>query len=103
MERRVSLLLGSLSHPDFMSTQRYQARISNQLRRLGGSLDWSRAAFTMDEVSDFQTYASLTNTFLPLAAIQSRHGELLQSARSRSPLSRKTTRQLVCAAEHDSF
>ncbi|EPQ53150.1 hypothetical protein GLOTRDRAFT_100848 [Gloeophyllum trabeum ATCC 11539] len=27
----------------------YQARITNQMRRLGGSFDWSRAAFTMDE------------------------------------------------------
>ncbi|KAH9916527.1 tRNA synthetases class I-domain-containing protein [Fomitopsis serialis] len=27
----------------------YQARITNQLRRLGGSLDWDRVAFTMDE------------------------------------------------------
>lgn len=31
---------------------RYQARITNQLRRLGGSLDWDRVAFTMDEVSE---------------------------------------------------
>jgi valyl-tRNA synthetase len=29
---------------------RYQARITNQLRRLGGSYDWDRTAFTMDEV-----------------------------------------------------
>ncbi|KZT30278.1 hypothetical protein NEOLEDRAFT_1174574 [Neolentinus lepideus HHB14362 ss-1] len=27
----------------------YQARITNQMRRLGGSFDWSRVAFTMDE------------------------------------------------------
>lgn len=27
----------------------YQARITNQLRRLGGSCDWDRVAFTMDE------------------------------------------------------
>ncbi|OBZ70620.1 Valine--tRNA ligase [Grifola frondosa] len=27
----------------------YQARITNQLRRLGGSYDWTRTAFTMDE------------------------------------------------------
>ncbi|KAJ6589846.1 tRNA synthetases class I-domain-containing protein [Mycena vulgaris] len=27
----------------------YQERITNQLRRLGGSYDWSRTAFTMDE------------------------------------------------------
>lgn len=28
----------------------YQSRISGQLRRLGGSYDWNRVAFTMDEV-----------------------------------------------------
>jgi valyl-tRNA synthetase len=28
----------------------YQTRITTQLRRLGGSCDWDRAAFTMDEV-----------------------------------------------------
>ncbi|KAH8105479.1 tRNA synthetases class I-domain-containing protein [Cristinia sonorae] len=27
----------------------YQSRITNQLRRLGGSYDWNRVAFTMDE------------------------------------------------------
>jgi valyl-tRNA synthetase len=29
----------------------YQGRITNQLRRLGGSYDWDRVAFTMSEVS----------------------------------------------------
>lgn len=28
----------------------YQSRITNQLRRLGGSLDWDRVAFTMNPV-----------------------------------------------------
>jgi valyl-tRNA synthetase len=28
----------------------YQGRITNQLRRLGGSFDWNRVAFTMNEV-----------------------------------------------------
>lgn len=32
------------------SFQRYQHRITDQLRRLGGSCDWGRAAFTMNEV-----------------------------------------------------
>lgn len=27
----------------------YQTRITSQLKRLGGSCDWDRAAFTMDE------------------------------------------------------
>jgi valyl-tRNA synthetase len=30
----------------------YQIRITDQLRRLGGSYDWSRTAFTMDEVCE---------------------------------------------------
>ena len=32
----------------------YQERISNQLRRLGGSYDWDRTAFTLSEVSQGQ-------------------------------------------------
>ena len=28
----------------------YQSRITNQLQRLGGSYDWNRVAFTMNEV-----------------------------------------------------
>jgi len=36
-----SMMLMSLS---------YQGRITNQLHRLGGSYDWDRVAFTMDEV-----------------------------------------------------
>jgi valyl-tRNA synthetase len=28
----------------------YQTRITNQLRRLGGSCDWDRVAFTMNPV-----------------------------------------------------
>jgi len=31
-------------------TNSYQARITNQLRRLGGSYDWDRVAFTMNPV-----------------------------------------------------
>jgi valyl-tRNA synthetase len=33
-----------------ISSSSYQARITNQLHRLGGSYDWDRVAFTMDEV-----------------------------------------------------
>jgi len=29
----------------------YQQRITGQLKRLGGSYDWERVAFTMNEVS----------------------------------------------------
>ena len=31
----------------------YQGRITKQLRRLGGSYDWTRTAFTMDEVCHY--------------------------------------------------
>jgi len=37
-----------LSFIDFRSS--YQGRITNQLYRLGGSYDWDRVAFTMNEV-----------------------------------------------------
>lgn len=37
-------LLPNLTFP------RYQTKITNQLHRLGGSYDWDRVAFTMDEV-----------------------------------------------------
>jgi hypothetical protein len=42
----------SYSYPiELLLTSRsYQGRIANQLRRLGGSYDWSREAFTMNEV-----------------------------------------------------
>lgn len=35
-----------------MQLVRYQTRISHQLRRLGGSYDWDRVAFTMSDVRD---------------------------------------------------
>lgn len=34
----------------------YQSRITNQLRRLGGSFDWDRVAFTMNPVSKQHSY-----------------------------------------------
>jgi valyl-tRNA synthetase len=34
-----------------MLMSRYEARISSQLARLGGSHDWDKMAFTMSEVS----------------------------------------------------
>jgi valyl-tRNA synthetase len=33
-----------------LTTCRYQEKITNQLTRLGASLDWSRVAFTMNDV-----------------------------------------------------
>ena len=33
-----------------LSCRSYQHRITSQLKRLGGSCDWNRVAFTMDEV-----------------------------------------------------
>lgn len=35
--------------PEFLP-RRYQEKISNQLRRLGASYDWSRTAFTLSDV-----------------------------------------------------
>lgn len=49
MERRVSSLtlpLSTLPYTPFS----YQGRITSQLKRLGGSYDWTRTAFTMNEV-----------------------------------------------------
>jgi valyl-tRNA synthetase len=41
---------------------RYQEKITNQMTRLGASLDWSRVAFTMDEVSGRQRRVCLRLT-----------------------------------------
>ena len=38
----------------------YQSRITNQLRRLGGSFDWDRVAFTMNPVSSGYHYRHLS-------------------------------------------
>jgi valyl-tRNA synthetase len=46
----VCLSAAHISRLEFNVDQSYQARITNQLRRLGGSYDWTRVAFTMDEV-----------------------------------------------------
>lgn len=35
----------------YLTSCSYQSRITNQLRRLGGSFDWDRVAFTMNPVS----------------------------------------------------
>lgn len=60
LERRVS------PHTSYCISKtdicRYQARISTQLRRLGGSYDWSRTAFTMDE----QRSKAVTENFCTL-------------------------------------
>lgn len=50
VEGRVSVYY-LIVHPCLLTYPRsYQGRITNQLRRLGGSYDWNRVAFTMDEV-----------------------------------------------------
>lgn len=41
----------------------YQSRITTQLQRLGGSYDWDRVAFTMDEVS-FSLDQEYIDTFI---------------------------------------
>ena len=49
---------------------RYQERITNQLRRLVGSYDWDRVAFTMDEVCPFillMVTRTLTHRFQKLS------------------------------------
>ncbi|EIM85152.1 uncharacterized protein STEHIDRAFT_169949 [Stereum hirsutum FP-91666 SS1] len=57
VEKRLWKTAGKTRHdlgrPKFVETvmdwkNDYQGRITNQLRRLGGSYDWSRVAFTMD-------------------------------------------------------
>lgn len=65
----------------------YQARITKQMRRLGASTDWSRAAFTMDEVSRktcclLQLHSALTQTFV-LGSLPGCYGEFLHIARKR--------------------
>lgn len=34
----------------------YQGKITNQMTRLGGSFDWDKVAFTMDDVSNRQLF-----------------------------------------------
>jgi hypothetical protein len=46
----------------FLHGVSYQARITDQLRRLGGSCDWDRVAFTMSPVRNFNVSLTfLTN------------------------------------------
>lgn len=59
----------------------YQVRITDQLQRLGGSYDWSRVAFTMDEVSTCVTSRLPRSHLALLAAIKSRNRNVLQVAR----------------------
>lgn len=44
----------------FLIPYSYQSRITNQLRRLGGSFDWDRVAFTMNPVRNRHYYYCLT-------------------------------------------
>lgn len=53
----------------------YQARITNQLRRLGGSYDWDRVAFTMNPVSD-TSFWSLPVSWTTVS-LQSRDRDIL--------------------------
>lgn len=59
--------------------QSYQNRITKQLRRLGGSYDWNRVAFTMDEVSLFTLLVYIFPTVY-IAAVQSCSGDILPIA-----------------------
>jgi valyl-tRNA synthetase len=42
--------VSSFSYNEEVLTRRYEAKISSQMARLGGSHDWDRVAFTMSEV-----------------------------------------------------
>lgn len=48
----------------FLYSVSYQARITNQLRRLGGSCDWDRVAFTMNPVGIFIVISYIPNRLL---------------------------------------
>ena len=66
----------------------YQSRITNQLRRLGGSFDWDRVAFTMNPVSRRYRY-------------RYRYSSHLHFSRSQKLLSRTfvdCTRVVFCIA-----
>jgi valyl-tRNA synthetase len=51
----------------------YQGRITNQLHRLGGSYDWDRVAFTMDDVRFFLAMFTLILDLVHLETQQSCH------------------------------
>jgi valyl-tRNA synthetase len=42
----------------------YQARVTDQLRRLGGSCDWDRVAFTMNPVGVILSISYISNLVL---------------------------------------
>lgn len=45
-----------------MAHDSYQKKITTQMTRLGGSFDWDKVAFTMDEVSDvWEMYLRVSN------------------------------------------
>lgn len=65
--RREQKTRHDLGRPKFVETvwewkNEYHQRINNALRRLGGSFDWTREAFTMDE----NFTAAVTETFVSL-------------------------------------
>lgn len=98
MERRVRVVLSVIAQCSIGHS--YQQRITNQLRRLGGSYDWDRVAFTMDEVWCCRIFGYSTLTRLCEDSIESRCGELLSPSRRRRALSCKPSRELVCPYEH---
>ena len=50
----------NLGIPRLLTLPSYQSRITNQLHRLGGSYDWSRVAFTMNEASRVRSPNTIT-------------------------------------------
>lgn len=80
---------------------RYQDKITAQMKRLGGSFDWDRVAFTMDEVC-LQASWTKAETDMPPELVYSCQGGFLPASWEGSVVSRKQARQLVCLPEHES-
>ena len=51
MDWKNEFVFCSITTRSYLTPCSYQSRITNQLRRLGGSFDWDRVAFTMSPVS----------------------------------------------------
>lgn len=60
MDWKNELVLHVMSRDSCLTSCSYQSRITNQLRRLGGSFDWDRVAFTMNPVSRGYHYCRLS-------------------------------------------
>jgi hypothetical protein len=69
------------------------------MRRLGGSFDWERVAFTMNPVSSNYMSCSGNDASQDFEdALKSCNRKFLSSARRWHNISSQSTNQLVCAA-----